>query len=267
LRRVADLAFYPAGQCNPWKHPAEQRAHPTDHDHGAEGYAGESYLSRTGNCPILSWERVIAFSGTSKDQPWVHMEILEGSYGGRYGLDGMDTVDTLYANTRNNPIEDIESHLPLRVERYELREDVVAAGQWRGGIGSVREFTYLTDGGFSVEGDGQKYQPWGFAGGADGYPGQLIMMTRSGEGISLPSKVPYKKAKEGDRLLAFGPSGGGYGDPFKRNPNAVLDNVLDGLFSAEVARERYGVELSGGVVDTAVTAKLRKARQGDPTAD
>ena len=37
------------------------------------------------------------------------MEIFEGSYGGRHGMDGMDAVDTLYANTRNNPIEDIES--------------------------------------------------------------------------------------------------------------------------------------------------------------
>ncbi|MCB1624370.1 MAG: hydantoinase B/oxoprolinase family protein, partial [Pseudomonadales bacterium] len=63
-------------------------------------------------------------------------------------------VDTLYANTRNNPIEDIESHLPLRVDRYELREDVCGAGQWRGGLGSVREFVYLDDGAASVEGDG-----------------------------------------------------------------------------------------------------------------
>ena len=45
---------------------------------------------------------VIAFSGTVKDRQWVHIEILEGSYGGRHGLDGMDAVDTLYANTRNN---------------------------------------------------------------------------------------------------------------------------------------------------------------------
>ena len=33
------------------------------------------------------------------------------------GLDGMDAVDTLYANTRNNPIEDIESRLPLQDNR------------------------------------------------------------------------------------------------------------------------------------------------------
>jgi N-methylhydantoinase B len=58
----------------------------------------------------------------------------------------MDAVDTLYANTRNNPIEDIESHLPLRVNRYELRENMVVPGEWRGGIGSVRVFTYLADG-------------------------------------------------------------------------------------------------------------------------
>jgi N-methylhydantoinase B len=205
--------------------------------------------------------RVIAFSGTAAEQPWVHMEILEGSYGGRYGLDGMDTVDTLYANTRNNPIEDIESHLPLRVNRYELRESVVAPGEWRGGIGSVREFTYLTDGGFSVEGDGQKYRPWGFAGGSDGYPGELTMLTKAGRRVSLPSKVPYQKAKQGDRLLAYGPSGGGYGDPFHRDPAAVLDNVLDGLFPPEIAREHYGVVVAGGAVDVAATESLRKAHR------
>ncbi|MBT6273604.1 MAG: hydantoinase B/oxoprolinase family protein, partial [Chromatiales bacterium] len=49
--------------------------------------------------------RVMAFSGLDGETHWVHMEICEGSYGGRDGLDGMDAVDTLYANTRNNPIE------------------------------------------------------------------------------------------------------------------------------------------------------------------
>ena len=94
------------------------------------------------------------------------MEIFEGSYGGRDGIDGMDAVDTLYANTRNNPIEDVETHLPLRVLRYELREDSGGAGKWRGGLGSVREICFLDNGGASVEGDGHKFHPWGFLGGA-----------------------------------------------------------------------------------------------------
>src|SRR3981189_2277365 len=96
------------------------------------------------------------------------MEIFEGSYGGRGGLDGMDAVDTLYANTRNNPIEAIESHLPVRARRYRLREGVSGAGEWRGGLGSVREFAYLSDGGASVEGEGHRYKPWGFLGGGEG---------------------------------------------------------------------------------------------------
>jgi len=205
--------------------------------------------------------RVIAFSGSVQNHPWVHMEIFEGSYGGRYGRDGMDAVDTLYANTRNNPIEDIESHLPLRVNRYELRESLVAAGKWRGGVGSVRAFTYLSDGGFSVEGDGQKHRPWGFGGGSDGYPGALVLQTKDGTQTALPSKVPYQKVARGDCLVTYGPSGGGYGDPFRRDPAAVLDNVLDGLFSPEVAREQYGVVIVAGAVDVAATEALRSAHR------
>ena len=205
--------------------------------------------------------RVIAFSGAVHNHPWVHMEIFEGSYGGRFGREGMDAVDTLYANTRNNPIEDIESHLPLWVNRYELREGVVAAGQRRGGVGSVRAFTYLSDGGFSVEGDGQKHRPWGFAGGSDGYPGDLVLQGQDGTRTTLPSKVPYQKVTRGDCLITYGPSGGGYGDPWRRDPAAVLDNVLDGLFSLQVAREQYGVVIVDGALDVPATEALRKTRR------
>ena len=50
--------------------------------------------------------KVVAYSGLSGGgQHWVYMDIQEGAYGGRFGKDGLDAVDTLYANTRNNPIE------------------------------------------------------------------------------------------------------------------------------------------------------------------
>jgi N-methylhydantoinase B len=85
----------------------------------------------------------------------------------------MDAVDTFYANTRNNPVEDIESHLPLRVARYELREGAMGAGRWRGGLGSVREFLFVNDGGDSIEGDGHRFLPWGIFGGSDGVAAKL----------------------------------------------------------------------------------------------
>ena len=97
-------------------------------------------------------------------------------------MDGMDTVDTLYANTRNNPIEDIESHLPLRVDRYELREDVSRRRPlWRGGFGSIREFVYTADGGASVEGEWATASTRGAStAGRDGRPAAL-RLARGGE--------------------------------------------------------------------------------------
>ena len=149
------------------------------------------------------------------------MEIFEGSYGGRLGKDGMDAVDTLYANTRNNPIEDIETHLPLRVLRYELREDVAGAGKWRGGLGSVREFTFLSDGGASVEGEGHRYRPWGFLGGSEGMPAKLDLVPGGDARRALPSKVPHMNIAKDGRFVCYGPAGGGYGDPLERDPAKV----------------------------------------------
>ena len=123
--------------------------------------------------------KVTAFSGLRDGTHWVYMDIMEGSYGGRLGKDGLDAVDTLYANTRNNPIEDIESHYPLRVTRYELTEGTGGRGRWRGGLGSIREFEFTEPGGFSIEGDGSKFPPPGLFGGADGTPGSGAVESRA----------------------------------------------------------------------------------------
>ncbi|MDB5529556.1 MAG: hydantoin utilization protein [Devosia sp.] len=203
--------------------------------------------------------RVVAFSGTEAGKQWVHMEILEGSYGGRFGSDGMDAVDTLFANTRNNPIEDIESHLPIRVDRYELRENSMAAGRTRGGIGTIREFTFLSDGAFSVEGDGHKYKPWGYDGGADGYNASLRLIHKAGGETQLASKVPYHKIKAGDHLISQGPSGGGYGNPRERDPASVVSDVLEGFISPEIAANEYGVVIINGTLDTTATQARRSA--------
>jgi N-methylhydantoinase B len=208
--------------------------------------------------------KVIAFSGLRNETHWVHMEIFEGSYGGRYCKDGMDAVDTLYANTRNNPIEDIESHLPMRVTRYELRENVSGAGRWRGGFGSIRAFQFLDDGGFSVEGEGHVFPPWGLDNGREGWPAALKLLHAGGGETELASKVPYHAARKGDTFLAIGPSGGGYGDPLTRDPERVLADVLDGLLSPELAEADYGVVLSprGDAIDVAATRQRRASLAG-----
>ncbi len=185
--------------------------------------------------------KVIAYSGFRRGRHWVHMDIHEASYGGRHGKDGLDAVDTLYANTRNNPIEDIESHLPLRVTRYELREDGAGAGRWRGGLGTVREVEFLDPAGYSLEGDGSVWAPPGLFGGEPGEPG-AVWVNRGGEGeLELPSKFPYRKATAGDRLCLMSPCGGGYGDPRERDRDALRADVSEGYVSSDSAREKYGL--------------------------
>lgn len=204
--------------------------------------------------------KVIAFSGLAGNSHWVHMEIFEGSYGGRPGADGMDAVDTLYANTRNNPIEDIETHVPLRVEAYTLREGAAGAGRWRGGLGSIRSFRFLVDGGASVEGEGHRFAPWGFAGGQDGAPARLTLRRADGTTQALPSKVPHMAVRAGDTFLCEGPAGGGYGEPRLRDPEAVRDDVLDGLITADEAWQVYGVVLAPDTtLDREATAVARRA--------
>lgn len=202
--------------------------------------------------------KVLAMNGKRGKDYWVYMDIMEGSYGGRYGKDGMDSVDTLYANTRNNPIEDIESHYPLRVTKYELRDHDCAPGKWRGGIGSVREITFLEDGGFSLEGDGHKYEPWGFKGGNDGKVGALSIRLPDGSEKSLPSKIPNTSVKKGSSLKMTGPCGGGYGDPLERSPEAVLSDYLDDYIQIDQARNDYGVVITDdGKLDLKGTEELR----------
>lgn len=210
--------------------------------------------------------KVVAYSGLLDNGTyWVYMDITEGSYGGRYQKDGMDAVDTLYANTRNNPIEDIEAHYPLRVERYELRDQAAGPGKWRGGHGSVREIRLLQGGGFSFEGDGNTFSPPGLFGGQDGTTGDTLLNADSEQQQTLPPMSPYRKAAPGDVLRTVSPCGGGYGNPFERAPQAVLDDVLDELTSVAAAREQYGVAIDTSTwhVDHEATSRLRA---GQPQA-
>jgi N-methylhydantoinase B len=201
--------------------------------------------------------KVVAYSGLVRDKYWVYMDITEGSYGGRFGKDGLDCVDTLYANTRNNPIEDIESHYPLRVLRYEMRENGCGLGRWRGGTGSIRDVMFLEPGHASVEGDGHRHAPWGIFGGRDGTCGDLILNPQA-DRRRLPAMISNLSLKAGDTLRTVSPCGGGYGLAEQREPAAVLADVLDGLVSRESAATDYKVVITDqNQIDEVATNKLR----------
>ncbi len=119
----------------------------------------------------------ISYSGYVEEEGeyWVYLEVDEGSFGARPDRDAMDSVDNLIANTRNNPIEELEWRFPMRTERYELRDEPAAAGKWRGGIGVVRVNRFLTDTIVTCEGERHESDPpWGIFGGHEGLNSSMV---------------------------------------------------------------------------------------------
>lgn len=192
---------------------------------------------------------------------WAYLEGNEGSYGARFGSDGLDAIDTLIANTRNTPVEELELRYPIRVERYELRDVAPAAGRWRGGIGPIRENRFLVDVMVSCEGDRSTDPPRGIYGGADGTPGQITHVREDGSEEPMHSKFAGYVVRAGEVLRLEAPMGGGFGDSLKRDPEEVLADVLNGYVTVEDARAQYGVVLvnEGRTVDHERTAEARRS--------
>jgi 5-oxoprolinase (ATP-hydrolysing) len=210
----------------------------------------------------------LSYSGFSEEDQeyWVYLEVNEGSYGGRPGRDGLDTVDNLIANTRNNPIEELEWRFPMRTERYELRDDPAAAGEWRGGIGMVRVNRFLVDTIVTCEGERHDSDPpWGIFGGEEGRNGSVVKNPGQPDEESWPAKFTALRLNAGDVLEISVPSSGGYGDPLQRAPELVLSDVLDGFTTLEAARDTYGVVIDSEsmTIDEAATRELREERSQD----
>lgn len=110
----------------------------------------------------------------------------------------------------------------------------------------------------TMEGDGNTYRPHGLFGGGDGTQGDLKHIKADGEVIDLHSKESGYKFEAGDSVHIETASGGGYGDPHERPVEDVFNDYQDGLITAEIAREGYGVVITDGEVDTEATAQRRK---------
>jgi N-methylhydantoinase B len=86
---------------------------------------------------------------------------------------------------------------------------------------------------------------------------------------ALPAKVEGIKVKTGDVLYFNTWGGGGWGDPFARDPELVRQDVARRLVSIEGAK-RYGVVMAADAsVDQAATETLRAelvAARGDNSA-
>ncbi len=207
------------------------------------------------------------FSGYDDNGEWFQLfQIGFGGIPGRPVGDGPDG-HSLWPGFTNVPNEFIEAYFPLRIEKYETIPDSGGAGLHRGGNGLSVAYCFLVDGTVSVHDERWLTYPWGVHGGDPGMRSTKRLVRADGSEQWLPSKSEGIKVSKGDVLYFNTWGGGGWGDPFKREPELVRADVERGLVTAEGAR-RYGVVLAGnGSVDMAATDQLRKRmrdERGEP---
>ncbi|PKG98135.1 hydantoinase B/oxoprolinase family protein [Paraglaciecola sp. MB-3u-78] len=198
------------------------------------------------------------YSGYDDKGEWFQLfQIGFGGIPGRPVGDGPDG-HSLWPGFTNVPNEFIEAYFPLRVEKYETITDSGGAGKHRGGNGLSVAYRFLNDGNIAIHDERWLTYPWGVNGGTPGQRSTKILKRADGTQQILPAKCDGVAVKTGDLLYFNTWGGGGWGDPFLRDCNSVLDDVNRGLVSIEGAK-RYGVVIVDGVVDARQTTTLRAA--------
>jgi N-methylhydantoinase B len=208
---------------------------------------------------------LFSIGGEHEGRRFVLTEVMVGCWGARATMDGVEGISNPAANLSNQPIELIEAETPLEVVEYGLVRDSGGPGRHRGGLAFVRAFRSRAErAACTLRSDRRAHPPYGIAGGLSGAPSSNVL---SSDGHSRPLPTMPMEAiplATGDVFRHVSAGGGGYGDPFERDPQLVLADVIEDKVSVEAARRDYGVVVDPTTLalDGAATARLRSsARQ------
>ena len=199
----------------------------------------------------------------------VFSDLPAGGWGATPFSDGMNVTEDPLGNCMNMPAETAELLFPIAYEAFELRQDSAGPGRYRGGLGAVFKVRYLAEGALSMETARTLEGSPGVAGGQHSDVQRQVKIHADGsrEVIGgLDGKGNWKSPllcahpfTAGETFMFESTGGGGYGKPWEREADKVLDDVLDEYVSLEAARARYGVVIDPAsmTVDTAATQALR----------
>ncbi len=196
------------------------------------------------------------------NQFWSMIDVHMGALGARASKDGIDGLPPLLNATpgymRN--AEHYEWEYPVLYEYFRFSRDTAGPGKWRGSAGMVKHVVFNSDADLTVRAvDRCDLPPQGVAGGKPGGVGGWILNQGRSDERKLPMKQTNLRIHKGDTLTEYVSGGGGYGDPFTRDPALVGKDVKKGLVSVEGAARDYGVVANAdGQVDLAATQALRK---------
>jgi N-methylhydantoinase B len=203
----------------------------------------------------------ICLGGTHLDgKPFVMTDFLAGSWGGRPFADGIDAHTPIWLNYSNLPVETVEAKYPILIEEYSFVQDSGGAGKYRGGMAYAKSYRFLTDDTTCQwRQDRALFPPKGFQGGKDGSPAKGY---HTSQGKTRELKKETFVCRKGDTLRAVLPGAAGFGDPFERDPESVLNDVRDEKISLVAAKNDYGVVIDPEklTLDRDATEELRKKK-------
>ncbi|OLL98859.1 N-methylhydantoinase B [Pseudonocardia sp. Ae406_Ps2] len=181
-------------------------------------------------------------------RPYLMREVLGGGSGGRYYADGEDTIHVV-PDSRNLPTEFTEARFPFRVESLSLATDSGGAGEFRGGLGYEKHVRMLKDAHFMSIADRSILACWGVRGGKAGRPFEVVIDPGGPRERVVDALADAEPVRAGEVIRIRTTGGGGWGDPLRRDPAAVVRDVLWRKVSAAAALADYGVVLTGDLDD------------------
>jgi N-methylhydantoinase B len=193
------------------------------------------------------------------------VEPMLGGGGGRPDMDGLGGADSMVGFLRNTPVESIEAEVPIVMRRYHLIPDTGGPGEHRGGLAVRLDFQVFHPHAIVTARGMERFrlEPWGVAGGRAGTSGSCVVNRGTSRARDI-GKIDVLHLEPGDVVSIFSPSGGGHGDPRRRDPERVREDVRAGYLTPERARDAYGVALRDGAVDVRATERLRAAMAAPP---
>ncbi len=179
------------------------------------------------------------------------------------GVDGWGALTASNGNLIKASAELNEGLFPHILRGRNYRTDSAGPGQWRGGCGShfvkeVRTPTFVNQ--YVVN---RIHTHPGIAGGHNGAPDRVVLAAGTDHEVEVAPTVAGYLLESGEQLVYDFGGGGGWGDPFARDPATVLDDVWDEYVSVEAAARDYGVVITGSLeamdlaIDQDATLALR----------
>lgn len=194
---------------------------------------------------------------------FVFAEPVQGGLGAFAGSDGGCQMFAADGDASNTPVEVIEMRYPLLVKGFSLNPSSAGAGEFRGGMGVRREIEVLAENSLIKTASENYYDPLsrGSAGGHDGRPSTVDLVHPDGTREVHAERMSDSPVQVGTMICTNTGGGGGFGRPFDRDADRVVQDVKDEYITVEEARDVYGVAVNVSerqyVLDRALTDELR----------